>query len=449
MDHLNVPERPTFIDLFSGCGGLSLGLSHAGWQGVFAVERASDAFETFRANFLSDGARFQFKWPEWMERAPHSIDDVLDIHAGELRNLRGKIDLIAGGPPCQGFSFAGKRNSSDPRNKMFQRYVSVVDLVRPKFLILENVPGMNVAHTKRGNTRSRPGQTYYDKLRIALSEIGYTVGEMIVDAADHGVPQRRSRLVVIGMRSDIARRMATGCTGVFNQIDVAGKAQLDNLGSGKHVTAEQAISDLRVGSGRKRKQRTVEYVGFGARRGYVQLKYEGPHDVAFQRLMNDGVAPDQMDSMRLANHNGDVEWRFREIIATCRQGVLLNKEDRARFGLLKHRTVPMSPAQPAPTLTTLPDDIVHYSDPRILTVREYARLQSFPDWFEFKGKYTTGGERRKIECPRYTQVGNAVPPLLAKAIGIGILESWRTIGAKATGGALGSRPKGSHMAIAR
>lgn len=76
----------------------------------------------------------------------------------------------------------------------------------------------------------------------------------------------------------------------------------------------------------------------------------------------------------------------------------------------------MSAYDPAPTITTLPDDILHYCDPRILTVREYARLQSFPDWFVFKGKYTTGGDRRTKECPRYTQVGNAVPPLLALAI---------------------------------
>jgi len=84
--------------------------------------------------------------------------------------------------------------------------------------------------------------------------------------------------------------------------------------------------------------------------------------------------------------------------------------------MLKHRTLPMSPIMPAPTLTTLPDDVLHYSEPRILTVREYARLQSFPDWFQFKGKYTTGGDRRKKDCPRYTQVGNAVPPLLAEGV---------------------------------
>lgn len=429
MDNLALSNRPTFIDLFSGCGGLSLGLSQAGWQGLFAIERAADAFETFRANFLDKDARHGFQWPDWLEQAAHSIDDVLAVHQGELKDLRGKVDLIAGGPPCQGFSFSGKRNSSDPRNRLFQRYVSFVELINPKFLVLENVPGMNVAHTQRGNkTKTKPGQTYYDKLRTALGELGYAVDARILDAVDHGVPQRRSRLVVIGIRSDIAMTFPAGCTGVFNCIDIEGNKQLSELGGGKPVTAQHAISDLRVGT-----RRTVEYTGFGARRGYVQLKYQGTSGTAYQRLMNEGVAREQMDSMRLARHKEEVEARFQQILDCCRRGVNLSKDDREYFGMLKHRTVPMSPTQPAPTLTTLPDDILHYKDPRILTVRECARLQSFPDWFTFHGKYTTGGDRRKVECPRYTQVGNAVPPLLAQAIGTGILGAWKSIEAKAKG----------------
>jgi DNA (cytosine-5)-methyltransferase 1 len=420
--------RPTFIDLFAGCGGLSLGLSQAGWQGLFAIERATDAFETFRANFIGEASRCRFQWPAWLEQSAHSIDDVLKAHHGELAKLRNKVDLIAGGPPCQGFSFAGKRNNSDPRNKMFQRYVSFVELINPKFLVLENVPGMNVAHTKRGNKTARAGQTYYDKLHDALGELGYTVGPMILDAANFGVPQRRARLVVIGIRSDMVKKFPSGCTGLFDAIDVEGAKQLSELGNGTPVTAQQAISDLVVGTGKQVAQRTIEYTGSGARRGYVQLKYEGPHDTAYQRLMSAGVAPDHMDSMRLARHGEDVRARFKKILATSlatnRRGVNLSSDDREIFGMLKHRTVPMSPTQPAPTLTTLPDDILHYSDPRILTVRESARLQSFPDWFTFHGKYTTGGDRRKVECPRYTQVGNAVPPLLARAIGLGILRSW-------------------------
>ena len=124
--------------------------------------------------------------------------------------------------------------------------------------------------------------------------------------------------------------------------------------------------------------------------------------------------------MRLARHREDVRARFARIISECRQGVRMDDESRKTYRLKKHRIYPMAAGQPAPTITTLPDDILHYSEPRILTVRECARLQSFPDWFAFKGKFTTGGDRRTKECPRYTQVGNAVPPYLARAIGIAV-----------------------------
>jgi DNA (cytosine-5)-methyltransferase 1 len=101
--------------------------------------------------------------------------------------------------------------------------------------------------------------------------------------------------------------------------------------------------------------------------------------------------------------------------------------EKRRFGIKKHCLVVLKETQPSHTLTTLPDDIIHYSNPRILTVRECARIQTFPDWFVFKGKYTTGGKMRTIECPRYTQVGNAVPPFLAEALGLALLELKRDI----------------------
>jgi DNA (cytosine-5)-methyltransferase 1 len=151
------------------------------------------------------------------------------------------------------------------------------------------------------------------------------------------------------------------------------------------------------------------------------LDYSEPL-TSYQRLMHDGVAAGTpMDSMRLARHTPAVRERFRHILDTYPRGTSLNEAARAELGLSKHRICAMKPTDPAPTLTTLPDDLLHYSEPRILTVREMARLQSFPDWFHFRGKYTTGGERRKRDCPRYTQVGNAVPPLMARAIGMGVV----------------------------
>ena len=100
----------------------------------------------------------------------------------------------------------------------------------------------------------------------------------------------------------------------------------------------------------------------------------------------------------------------------------IDDKTRKRLGITKRIVIPLAANMPAPTLTTLPDDFIHYCEPRILTVREYARLQSFPDWFLFKGKYTTGGISRRYECPRYTQIGNAVPPYLAKVIAQAITE---------------------------
>ncbi len=123
------------------------------------------------------------------------------------------------------------------------------------------------------------------------------------------------------------------------------------------------------------------------------------------------------NSIRLAKHKPPTIEQFLTLQRLGVRGYKAAAELNALLGTAKHRRHWLHPGRPAPTITTLPDDFVHYSEPRILTVRECARLQSFPDWFEFKGKYTTGGDRRRRECPRFTQVGNAVPPLLAQFVG--------------------------------
>ena len=155
-----------------------------------------------------------------------------------------------------------------------------------------------------------------------------------------------------------------------------------------------------------------------------------------------------MDSMRMARHRDNVRERFTRILAECPKGVRMNEENRKLFGLLKHRVYPMSSTEPAPTLTTLPDDVLHYSEPRILTVRECARLQSFPDWFVFRGKYTTGGELRTKECPRYTQVGNAVPPLLARAVGLAVRATLDEASRNIDTHSITQRQRAERMAIA-
>lgn len=413
--HIIEPTRRKFIDLFSGCGGLSLGMTMAGWQGVFAIEKAGDAFRTFEANFLHGPTSIRFAWPEWLEKRAHSIEDVLRDHAANILQLRGSIDVVAGGPPCQGFSFAGRRDKNDPRNQLFEQYVQFVSEVRPKAVVLENVNGMQIAHgaTKHGKV-ARPDpmpKSYYQKLVEALDAIGYVAEGWIVNAADYGVPQYRPRLVVVGLQRSLVSRLDGGISSAIEFIRDCGVKHRNELGFTNMVSAQDAISDLET-----RGRPLLDCADPCSRKGFFVPTYEGPM-TAYQRWANRGVGNGEMDSMRLARHREAVVERFEIILRECRKGVSIRDLDRARLGMLKHRTVPMASNKPAPTITTLPDDILHYSEPRILSVRECARLQSFPDWFHFHGKYTTGGQRRKKECPRFTQVGNAVPPLLARAVG--------------------------------
>ena len=129
-------KKKIFIDLFSGCGGFSLGLGNAGWKGLFAIEKDPMAFETFKHNLI-DGQYSHFLWPKWLPQKSMTIQTLLNNYSSELLKLRGNVDLIVGGPPCQGFSTAGRRNSNDPRNKLSSQYIKLVSLINPKYLLLE------------------------------------------------------------------------------------------------------------------------------------------------------------------------------------------------------------------------------------------------------------------------------------------------------------------------
>lgn len=417
------PEFPRrtyqFVDLFAGCGGLSLGMSMAGMQGRFAVERDAMAFDTFQTNLVGqvETQISQFDWPEWLAKRAWDIDELLTAHKAELVALRGSIDVLTGGPPCQGFSFAGRRQENDPRNQLFTKYVEVVEAIRPRAIVLENVPGMRVAHVKGflgEDTDGGARESFYQKLLTSLDRAGYAVEGRLVDAADFGVPQRRKRLIAIGIRKEEALFLEGGAGRILTLLEGARKLQLAALKLAEKVSAADAISDLET-VGKPLKDCTDSE----SQAGFLELNYDGPI-TPYQKLMRAPWPPPAMNSMRLARHKPEVSARFARIITECVKGVRMNEESRAKYGLKKQRIFPMAKGDPAPTITTLPDDVLHYSEPRILSVRESARLQSFPDWFEFRGRFTTGGYRRTKECPRYTQVGNAVPPYLGRAIGIAV-----------------------------
>ena len=409
--------RPRFLDLFAGCGGFSLGFSRDGWRGVFAIERDPAAFSTFTKNFLEPECADQFEWPKWLPKRNHDIRRVLKNYRSQLEGLRGSIDAIIGGPPCQGFSFAGHRRRTDSRNQLFRAYIEVVDLVRPKFVLIENVRGIAIEHGKKERLRrrrGRPALPFSKRIVKALEALGYSVKEpQLIQASQFGVPQRRPRVFFYAQ----LKETLPGDVDFFANLHASRHDFLQEraLPVTRPVHVEDAISDLLIKHG------TVECKDEKSPKGFQQGLY-GEKDSAYQKLLRNGHrvgSPAQ--SHRFANHKPDTTSRFKKIQAQCRKGVQLDARDRKEFAISKHVVVPLKGDQVGHTLTTLPDDYIHYAEPRILTVREYARLQSFPDEFEFDGPFTSGGDRRKNTCPRYTQIGNAVPPLLAEAIGLALL----------------------------
>lgn len=415
----------TFIDLFAGCGGLSLGLMNAGWSGVFAIERDGLAFETLKHNLIYGNTRLSYRWPEWLPKEAIDIRRFIREHKKQIARLNGSIDLIVGGPPCQGFSVLGRRKGNDPRNNLFRHYIEVVKLVRPKLLLIENVKGISVefGKTKRvsAKIKTKKPKPFSERIREGLAEIGYIVYPDLVKAVDYGVPQHRPRYLMIGVNSEILEKHKLSKSDFPDPFSQLHRYRNDfliakGLPVHKPVSVKQAISDLET-EGKK----IIDCVDS---KKFMQIEYRGPR-TAYQKLMHGNLNGTAPNSLRLAQHREHIVRRFSLIQESCRPGISLSDEDRERLGLNKHCLTLLDKDAPSHTLTTLPDDLLHYSEPRILTVRESARLQSFPDWFEFKGKYTTGGDRRTKECPRYTQVGNAVPPLLAEAIGKVIMDLLR------------------------
>lgn len=405
-----------FIDLCAGCGGLSLGLMNSGWEGLFAVEKEKDAFSTLHHNLVGNGAGGWFKWPDWLPREAISIESLLSKHEAELKRHRGRVTLLAGGPPCQGFSSVGRRLAHDPRNQVFKNYVKLVELLQPKAVLMENVRG--ILHPFREETKkSEKPPIYADLIKTALHELDYEVWYAIVHSRDYGVPQTRPRFILVGVRREGRKQLPS--LKPFEMLEALRQDFLKGKSLGTPVTVQDAISDLaKSGNLLEDCKETPRF-----KQGHY-----GKQSSDYQRLLHGKMNGALADSHRFANHRPETIEKFSWFLDNCQKGKKLEQEERGDYANKKHMLYILSPKQPAPTVTTLPDDLLHYSEPRILTVREMARLQSFPDWFSFKGKYTTGGERRTKECPRYTQVGNAVPPLLAEALGKMLLKFLGEVG---------------------
>ncbi|QJB35930.1 DNA cytosine methyltransferase [Chitinophaga oryzae] len=405
-------SKYTYIDLFAGCGGLSLGLHNAGWKGLFAIEKSPDAFKTLKYNLIEK--KQHFDWPSWLPMENLEIDNVLIKYRNELQSLKGKVDLVAGGPPCQGFSTAGLRKENDIRNQLIGSYLRFIELTLPKIIFFENVKGFTLEFKKNKAQMLRlaksKGKAYSQYVLETLEGLGYDVDGQMVDFSKYGIPQKRKRFILVGVRKDLINDRGINASFFFKEISKNKRTFLENKKLPQNPKLIDAISDLLK------------------KNGLVQTPdrdkkfFSGKYAVArstYQKYLRNGVNTSFPDSHSFPNHRPDIEQKFKLFLKAPR-GRNLNATVRETLNINKHIIIPLAARKAAPTITTLPDDYIHYKEPRILTVREYARIQSFPDWYHFLGKYTTGGLNRTKEVPRYTQIGNAIPPLFGEQVGIAL-----------------------------
>ncbi|MCD8272561.1 DNA cytosine methyltransferase [Akkermansia sp.] len=396
----------TYIDLFAGCGGLSLGLHKAGWKGLFAIEKSPDAFETLQHNLIQKCHHFQ--WPDWLPLTHHDINEVLSTYYKRLEQLKGTVDLVVGGPPCQGFSMAGRRQESDIRNSLVKAYIEFIKILQPKIIFLENVKGFTIGFEKNGSTKR--SQAYSDMVQEKLAKIEYKVLGRLLNLGDFGIPQNRTRFILIGIHeSYLDKHKEYSPSFFFKQLHDTKKHFLNSKGLNENVTLEESISDLLSSNGK---------IDLPDTKKFQTSFYKKNNLTPYQKLMRQDISDlSAPDSHRFARHKPETVAKFTDILQTSERNRNLNHTLREKYNIRKHTIIPLDGYKKSPTITTLPDDYIHYCEPRILTVREYARIQSFPDSYEFKGKYTTGGKERIKQVPRYSQIGNAIPPLFGEICG--------------------------------
>jgi DNA (cytosine-5)-methyltransferase 1 len=402
----------TCIDLFAGCGGLSLGLEMSGFKPLLFSEINKDAAATYKANRSSDVIE---------------IGDIYKLSDSDISKLKSQwkksgikeVDLVAGGPPCQGYSKIGHRRTFNldkqdiPSNQLYHQMVRVIEAVKPRMFLFENVSGLLTA---KWSPQGEIGEIFCDVLKSFIAIRGYSVRWQLVHAKDYGVPQNRPRVLIVGVRNDQGIKLP------------------DPIPSNKTIIQPSAINDGLLPVGPRDYPTIVELFSdlcdpkfeYGSK---IEKYSKDPTNVFQKRLrttmsgklLGKGSA---LTEHEFSDHKPNIRAKFAYMIAN--NGEIPVEMKTKKFS---QKVLPKSWGVNGPNITacSMPDDYVHYSQARAPSVREWARLQMFPDWYIFKGPRTTGGRRRagdpskniwERDVPKYTQIGNAVPVELARKVGI-------------------------------
>lgn len=405
----------TCIDLFAGCGGLSLGLEQAGFRPLLFSEINISAAETYIINR-----------PD-LNLVP--VGDIYNLTDPDLELLKiywrtkgiDDVDLVAGGPPCQGYSGIGHRRTFKldkkeiPSNHLYEEMVRVIRVIRPRIFLFENVKGLLSA---KWDKSGKNGEIFKDVLRSFKTLDEYHIRWDLLHAKDYGVPQNRPRVLMVGIRNDVLYPTCQGM--LFEEPEL--RYDLPNAVKGGFLPAPNGIPPT-----------LPELLGDLEDPNYsktlVTRLYPSAPKTEIQkelRTYNGRVLGrrEEVSEQEYSDHADYIREKYAHMIAN--DGEIPDEYKTKKFA---QRVLPKKWDSDGPniTATSLPEDYVHYSQPRTPTVREWARIQTFPDWYQFAGPRTTGGRRRagdpskgiwERDVPKYTQIGNAVPVMLARKVGL-------------------------------
>ena len=336
----------TFIDLFCGCGGLSYGLEMAGHHCLLGVDMEPSAIDSFKRNHPQAEA--------WN-------GDIKKLDARTLKKLIGtnSVDMVVGGPPCQGFSTVGKGEVADDRNQLFREFVRVVKLTSPKVVLFENVTGLV----------AKKNAPVLKQIFSLFEKLGYTMEARVLSAEEYGVPEVRRRTIIMGVKGRECQfpKPTHGTRGTKKVVTVREAFKTLKALDGKVYNHDPKKAEVKKLADRER----LKFIpaGSGIRYREDEKQYL-PKKLWF-----------------------DVNW---------------NELREGRFRQTRLQRLPWD--KPSPTILTARTSYYHPQEPRFLTPREAAACQGFPNDFIFEGSQTA----------QFRQIGNAVPPLLGKALGVEI-----------------------------